>query len=255
MVSRRWALFLVVVIVLAWGAVQLGEWQFRRLEQRRDRNAQIERNESLPPAPVADVLKVGTAPAAEQEWRVVEAVGTYAAEDTVIVRYRTNGGEPGVQAVVPLVLADGAAVLVDRGWWPTANRGEVPDDLPDPPSGEVTITGWVRLDATGDSTKVTDQSTRAISSSEIGAALQRDLYGGFVSASSESPEPHAQLTRTELPELNEGPHFFYGLQWWFFGALAVFGFCYLLFDEWRDRKRERQQPGSQAPAEPGEPAS
>ena len=25
----------------------------------------------------------------------------------------------------------------------------------------------------------------------------------------------------ELPELDNGPHFFYGLQWWFFGLLAL----------------------------------
>ncbi len=49
----------------------------------------------------------------------------------------------------------------------------------------------------------------------------------------------------ELPELNNGPHFFYGLQWWFFGVLAVFGFCYLAFDEWRSGRRDEE------PAEAG----
>ena len=44
----------------------------------------------------------------------------------------------------------------------------------------------------------------------------------------------------ELPELNNGPHFFYGLQWWFFGVLAVFGFCYLAFDEWRSGRRDEE---------------
>ena len=31
----------------------------------------------------------------------------------------------------------------------------------------------------------------------------------------------------------DGPHFFYGLQWWFFGVLAIFGFFYLAYDERR----------------------
>ena len=51
---------------------------------------------------------------------------------------------------------------------------------------------------------------------------------------SEDPRPATPLEPVELPELDNGPHFFYGLQWWFFGALAVFGFCYLLYDEWRN---------------------
>ena len=54
---------------------------------------------------------------------VVTATGTYAADDTVIVRYRTRDGASGVDVVVPLVTADGTALLVDRGWMATDNRG------------------------------------------------------------------------------------------------------------------------------------
>ena len=59
------------------------------------------------------------------------------------------------------------------------------------------------------------------------------VYGGFVDLRSEDPAAATPLTQAELPELNNGPHFFYGLQWWFFGVLAVFGFFYLMYDEWR----------------------
>jgi cytochrome oxidase assembly protein ShyY1 len=48
------------------------------------------------------------------------------------------------------------------------------------------------------------------------------------------------VQRTELPDLGEGPHFFYGLQWWFFGVLAVFGFGYLAWDERRQKRRSRE---------------
>ena len=39
--------------------------------------------------------------------------------------------------------------------------------------------------------------------------------------------------------MDEGPHFFYGLQWWFFGALAIFGFGYLMYDEWRGPRQKK----------------
>jgi cytochrome oxidase assembly protein ShyY1 len=140
----------------------------------------------------------------------------------------------GVDVVVPLVTASGAAVIVDRGWMPTASQGdEVRADVPEPPSGQVTITGWLRADGTGDSTAVHDLSTRAISSTAIGDALDREVYGGFVELRSEDPPAATRLEQVELPELDNGPHFFYGLQWWFFGVLAVFGFFYLMYDEWR----------------------
>jgi len=67
--------------------------------------------------------------------------------------------------------------------------------------GEVTVTGYVRADGSGDSTAVTDRSTRAVSSERIGEALGLEVYGGFVELRSETPEPATALEPVELPEL------------------------------------------------------
>ncbi len=233
LVSRRWVAFALVVVFLGWVAWRLGEWQFDRLEERQDRNATIERNERAGADPILEVMAPGRDVTRDTEWRIVEATGTYAVEDTVIVRYRTREGAAGVDVVVPLELSDGSSVLVDRGWFGTDNRGATSEDVPEPPTGEVTVTGFVRQDAEGDSTQVSDQSTRAVNSAEIGEALDREVLGGWIDLRTESPEAATPLAPVEMPELNEGPHFFYGLQWWFFGALAIFGFFYLMYDEWR----------------------
>lgn len=233
LVSRRWIVFALVVVFLAWVAWRLGEWQFHRLDDRKERNAIIERNEKAGADPVSEVMAPGEPVAAADEWRIVEATGTYAVDDTVIVRYRTREGEAGVDVVVPLETTDGTTLLVDRGWYATDNRGATRADVPEPPSGEVTVTGWVRRDAEGDSTEVDDLSTRAVNSERIGEALGREVLGGWVDLRSESPEPETPLTPVEMPDLDNGPHFFYGLQWWFFGVLAIFGFFYLIYDEWR----------------------
>ncbi len=235
--SRRWVLLLLTVALLSTLAYALGQWQFHRLDERRARNAVTEQNESAPPVPVTDVLAVGAPVASTDEMRMVTATGTYAPEDTVIVRYRTRKGAAGVDVVVPLVLADGTAVLVDRGWVESDNVGGRPGDVPLPPAGEVTVTGWVRADATGDSTRVTDASTRAVSSAEVGSSIDRSLLGGFLDLRSENPPPVTPLALAEPPDLGNGPHFFYGLQWWFFGLLAVGGFVYLAWDEWRTHRR------------------
>ncbi|MCH1866771.1 SURF1 family protein [Nocardioides sp. CFH 31398] len=247
LLSRRWVLFFVVVVLLAWLAYLLGEWQFHRLDERRDRNAVIERNEVAPPAAPDEVMPVGGDVAASDQWRRVEATGTYVPEDTVIVRYRTRDGMPGADVVVPLETAAGPSLLVDRGWVPTGNSGATPTEVPAPPTGEVTVVGWARTDAT-DSTTVTDQSTRAISSEEIGPALDREVYGGFVDLESEDPAPAAAPDPNGLPELSEGPHFFYGLQWWFFGLLAIFGLVYLAYDEWRGPRPGRRGVKGSRPA-------
>ena len=50
-----------------------------------------------------------------------------------------------------------------------------------------------------------------------------------------------RLPSGELPDdTSDGPHFFYGLQWWFFGALAIFGFFYLAWDEAKQRREQRR---------------
>ncbi len=254
--SRRWVLFALAVVALAYLAWILGEWQFGRLDDRRAHNAIVERNEGAQPAPVGSVLARGRPAAESDEWRLVTATGTYEPDDTVIVRYRTRDGIAGVDVVVPLVTADGTALLVDRGWLATENRAVRDVVAPAPPPGQVEVTGYVRLDATGDSAAVEDASTRAISSAEIGAALDRPLYGGFVELASESPGPAEPLAAVEMPDLGEGPHFFYGLQWWFFGLLAIFGFCYLAYDEWRGgARRPRTGPLARLRSEGPEHAS
>jgi cytochrome oxidase assembly protein ShyY1 len=199
LLSRRWLLFALLVVVLCYATWWLGEWQFHRLADRKESNQVIRTNEHRSPAPVADVLATHAAVSDADEWRLVTATGTYDTDDTVVVRYRTRDGQSGVDAVVPLVT--------------------------------------VRANATGDSTDVDDHSTRAISSEQIGPAIGQPVYGGFVQLKAEDGRPADGLEPVELPELDNGPHFFYGLQWWFFGLLAIVGFGYLAYDEWRGRGR------------------
>jgi cytochrome oxidase assembly protein ShyY1 len=238
LLTRRWVLFALVVVLLCYAAWWLGQWQFHRLEDRKESNAVVRANEDKAPAPVGDVLAPGSEVDEDDEWRQVTATGEYDADQTVLVRYRTRDGESGVDVVVPLVTADGTALLVDRGWMRTENQGAGPVDVPQPPAGEVTVEGWVRADATGDSTAVADHSTRAISSEEIGPAVGHPVFGGFLELRSEDGEAADGLEPVELPELDNGPHFFYGLQWWFFGLLAIGGFTYLAWDERRSGRRD-----------------
>jgi cytochrome oxidase assembly protein ShyY1 len=251
--TRRWLLFAVAVAGLAYLAYLLGQWQFHRLDDRKAENSLVARNLDAAPVPVDDLLAVGREARADDEWRKVVVHGTWDDEHSIVLKYQTRDGAPGVDVLTPLVTESGAGVLVDRGWMSTENSGGERPTLPPAAAGEVTVIGWVRVDGTGRATKVADLATRAVSSKEAAKAVGYPLYGGFVDLASESPDPGAALKPTELPDdTSEGPHFFYGLQWWFFAALALFGFGYLAVDEARRARGEDGSEGAQGAAVDGE---
>jgi len=240
LLSRRWVLFLLTVVVLAYLALLLGQWQFHRLEDRKQTNRTTKTNLGAAPLPVDQVMSTRHDPPASAEWQRVTVHGRYDDRHTIVLKYQTRDAGPGVEAITPLVTSDGSAVLVDRGWMGTDNSGATRPRLPAATSGDVTVTGWVRRDATGGATTVADLETRAVSSRAAAAVLPYPLKRGFVDLSLQSPAPTHALAAIELPDdTSNGPHFFYGLQWWFFGGLAVFGFLYLAYDEVRQRRAGR----------------
>ena len=254
MLSRRWLLLLLTVLVLAYACLLLGRWQWHRLESKKTGNAIIRTNQSSSPVPVSQVLRHGVDPPDSAQYAVVSATGTYDPSKTVIVRYQTRDGNAGVDVVVPLMTDSGTALLVDRGWFATSNQGLTDaSQVPAPPSGRVTVTGWVRQNAGGSSAEVVNASARAISSTQIEPAIGVPTYGGFVQLLSETPKPATPLTKADPPDLSNGPHFFYALQWWFFGILALFGYGYLVWEEVTGRAalRRAQQPAKKRPGGSG----
>lgn len=254
--TRRWLLFLLAVAVLTVGCYWLGVWQFHRLDSRKNGNDVIRTNEHKAPVPVDSV----TWPVSRRDqWQPVRATGTYDAAHTIVWRYRSdNDNNPGVEIVVPLKTSSGKTLLVDRGWMPARTDGTDPTP-PAPPSGTVTVIGYLRQDGSGTSTRVNTTgslSTRAVASKPIGEAIGQQVYGGFVDLHTENGAAPHGLAFVGFPDLGNGPHFFYGIQWWFFGVLAVVGFGWLLYDEWllekgdeaaEERRRiKAEQTGSRA---------
>src|SRR5690606_13918671 len=75
---------------------------------------------------------------AEVEWRPVAASGTYLSDETLFVVNRSQNGRAGRNVVVPLRLADGRTLLVNRRFVPLAS------DVPPVPADDVTLVGRLR---------------------------------------------------------------------------------------------------------------
>jgi cytochrome oxidase assembly protein ShyY1 len=243
LLSRRWIGFAIFVVVLAGLCVRLGFWQYDRLQQRLDRNDVTARHLATDPVPLATVLRPGEQVDGSKEWTRVRASGVYDVEHQVTVKFTTRDGAPGVDVVTPLMLADGTAILVDRGWLPTQNTAARPTNVPAPPAGAVTVTGWLRSDSGADEEAVrpVGGQVRAISSVGLSSTVPAQLYGGYLNLRSQQPPAETSLQLEPRPDLGQGPHFFYALQWWFFGLLALIGYVWFARDEMTERRAARQE--------------
>jgi surfeit locus 1 family protein len=219
----RWLLSHLFVLLLVVTMVNLGLWQLRRLDEKRDRNALIEARAEQPVIPVGDLLDPDDDVAAARH-RAVTASGTYDDDATVTVRNRTLEGVPGAWLVTPLLLPGGERVGVIRGFVGLTPDGSAADAPA--PDGEVTVTGLV-VDPDGlDGTAPRDIAPLLAAGDGILPALVR-------ADESDPPEPNAgDPTRPDPaailpvppPELSEGPHLSYAVQWFIFSAIAVIGY-------------------------------
>ncbi len=247
LLTRRWVGLAVVALVLAAVSGRLGVWQFQRLDERAAENAVVERNLGAAAVPVERVASVGAPADPTGEWRTVSMSGTYDADGQLLLRYQTRGPLRGVDLVVPLELADGTYVLVDRGFLESPAGTPDAADVPAPPTGRVEVTGWLRTDSTASDEGVVPQggTIRAVSSAALGQGVDGPLRGGWVQARTESPPGRVELLGPEEPETSSGPHLFYGLQWFLFGFLGLLGYGWFAYDEAHPHRRRRR------PARPG----
>jgi surfeit locus 1 family protein len=205
-VQRRDVTLGVVAILVATGCVLLGRWQLNRLAQRRARNAVLAARLALPPLPVGRAI---TADSAGQRRVLARGVYDFSAERTW--PGRSFQGTPGVALVTPLRLADGSAVLVDRGWVPSPDAFHVDHAL----------------------------YREADTATVMGVALIPPRGRGDVNVAGflpfviqlETPEPPPDRglpRRWPAPAFDDGPHLSYAIQWFSFALIALVGTAVLI---------------------------
>jgi surfeit locus 1 family protein len=114
---RRRLLVLGAAVLLAATTARLGWWQLDRAAQKRAAQALLEARRALPPLPEAALARTGTA-AQDQIQRRVALQGRWLSRHAVYLDNRQMDGRQGFFLMTPLLLADGSAVLVQRGWLP-----------------------------------------------------------------------------------------------------------------------------------------
>ncbi|MET0481274.1 MAG: SURF1 family protein [Mycetocola sp.] len=234
--SRRWFGYLAVALVFAVVCVLLSNWQLSRLEEKRLSNSRVIDNYDAAPVPLTDVLDDEDSWHDDATWTPVEVTGSYLEDEQVLVRNRPRNGQPGFEVLTPLQLTDGSVFIIDRGWLPTGNEQDYPDAVPAPPSGEVTVTARLKpgepaLQGRG----APDGQIATVELSQFSDRLDAPVYtGGYGLLDSETPAPaDARPYPAFKPELDEGSHLSYALQWLVFGLLGFAFLAYAVREEYR----------------------
>jgi surfeit locus 1 family protein len=231
-ITPRGIIGTIVVLVVAATCVRLGIWQLDRLHQRRERNAHL--LERLSAEPVALV----SVPADSTGWlyRRVSLHGRIDHERSIILPGRAYRGTPGAHVLAPLLLPDGHAVLVDRGWVPAADGATVeldalvPDSVIDatglvlrfPGAEDEWRTGTAQATAASHGTTEFRRVWFALDENAMRAQFPYPLAPFQVQLLPQQGTPTYPV-RMDAPPLDEGPHLGYALQWFSFAIIAIVG--------------------------------
>ncbi len=247
----RWVALAVFLVLLAYTFVQLGEWQLRRLDERRATNQTILANRDAVPVDYRQLMGSSPVPDGDR-WRPVSLVGTYSGEQYQ-VRYRNQADRPGIEVVATFTTEHGDEVLVNRGFIPRQTGQPDTEDLPATPAGPVEIVGHLLQDERGNANAATPHEfkVRLIDSARIGQSLGRELLPGYVVLSPDDVVAEGSgMDPVQPPEPTEGNHFSYALQWFAFSAIAVVGIAVLIRADLADRRKAQRRSARSQHAEP-----
>jgi len=211
----------------------LSDWQWRRLHQRQMYNSVIMKNEASQPAQLSDVY--GTSPTSldpAQLWRSVNLTGTWDTTHQVLVRKKSFDSEVGFWVVTPFVSNQGT-LLINRGWIAAANSAIDSPDVVAPPVGQVEAVVRIRIISSQTFKHPSDMPRGQIDAIDPqfttpDPAVITNGYGEIIAS---RPESSTGLKLIPAPEVTEGPHRSYALQWIFFAIMTVIGWIILVRNE------------------------
>lgn len=227
LIRPRWLLFHAVVVAGIVAMVIAGFWQLDRLDERKEFNERIvERSESEPLElrTVLSRLEDGSLTEDTAEWLPVVLRGTYL-PDQVVEFNNSQGGRAGENVLTAMVTDDGDTVIVNRGFVPLGV------DVPTAPATEIEGLGFLRRSEVRDRGGLTDADDgtplteiRRIDLPRLAPQFPGDVAPVYVQLiAADPPIAQGDPDPVVLPELSNGSHLSYALQWFIFAVCVAIG--------------------------------
>lgn len=219
------------------GTARLGLWQLDRAAQKKALQADIVSRGEMPPLLAHDLAADATA--ARGQWhRRVRLEGRWLSAHTIFLDNRQMAGRPGLVVVTPLELADGSAVVVQRGWVARDFQDRTRTPRLQDPDGEIRIEGRMAPEISrlydfggGDAGPIRQNLDLTSYAAEVGRRLRP-----MAVLQSGPADDGAGLQRDwPLPASDVHKHYGYAFQWFALGTLSAA--LYVWFQVLRPRRR------------------
>lgn len=227
----NWRLWLpyLAALLMAFLCVQLGFWQLHRASEKSSLQARYAASQSYVDVSLASQLN---------DAQRVRLRGTWWPEQRVLLDNRVHHKIGGFDVLMPLRLAQGGVVIINRGWVAgTGNRQRLPQI--ETPAGVVTVEGLSLIPSQGFSL--------GESLAEPGVWQRADMqrFAQVLAASvpktwvlQENEAPDGLLREWPLPVFGIEKHYGYAVQWFAFALLSIGLALYFGWKKWATRRPE-----------------
>ena len=229
----------LLAVILVALCLQGARWQFDRHEVRHAKNELIRANVAKAPITESDLTDLNLN---EVAWRSIKIAGRFSPESEILVRNRYHEGKYGFGVVTLFQSSAGKNYWVDRGWVVAGKNALTPPETQAVSNELISVEGRVRAENiesqiagtvfAGPGNDGESQLARWNNEKEI---TTEPFYFDLVNADNSAFTPDVPAA---LPELSDGPHLAYSVQWILFAGLVLFG-LYLVIRE--ERKAQAQK--------------
>ena len=202
--------------------VGLGFWQLAR---NTHKHRLVAREKAAYAKPASDVSSIGSG---NPDGARVEAHGTFDRAHETVLRNQVRNDHVGIDVLTPLRLANGSAVLVDRGWVQASTQSGVTTDLP--PAGTVVVHGLVHSSSAFAAGDTVDHladgrlSVPRVDLGAIGATVPYRLRPAWIEAQAIDPKPAGNAPQLPQPPAPDPVnHLQYAYEWFAFALIPIIG--------------------------------
>ena len=221
----RWIALTAFLLIMIYLFIRLSDWQFDRYNQRIQNNEITTTALSSEPINLTDLSQVSDL----KDWQKVSIKGEFVNSDAKLLRRQYLESSLGFWVITPLKLDNDQVILVNRGWIPIAESSTSQQEIPSSQQGDVTIIGYVQTlkDTRREPDDLPINQINYLNSTNFSS---QPLSTNYLQLASLTPMDN-QVAIIPLPELSNGPHFSYAIQWILFALMLPIGWYVLLKNE------------------------